>query len=176
MKIHLRTATSVMVFSAMATSAFAESADEGIPKEKALFVQHSESTALSDGVLTLNGINKHMIVFSDRPFRAVATMPTAGLIKIWSKGKDSFADDPPNAVLTGEVDGKATSVIVELTNPQLSEGSLTFDYVLLKGQDSVTLDKSYMVLDESLWGDVDWSLHEVTNEQIGAVALQHIPG
>ncbi len=75
----------------------------------------------------------------------------------------------------GEVDRKATSLIVELTNPALSDGSLTFDYVLLKGEDSVTLVRSYVVLDETVWGDIDWVIDKGTGNQEGAATMDNLP-
>ncbi|WP_299986976.1 hypothetical protein [uncultured Ruegeria sp.] len=131
MKFIPKTAMSAILVSALATSAIAESTDKEAADEKALFVQHSDSATPLDGTLTLDGIDKHVFAFSDRPMRVTMAIPAAGLIEIWNKGKDSFADDPPNAVLAGEVDRKATSVIVELANPELDEESLTFDYIIL---------------------------------------------
>ncbi len=143
----------VAVLASTATYVAAQSAETDQSDEKLLFVQHAASATLSGGTLTLTNADKHMLAFSDRPFRATATFPTSGLIEIWNKGKDSLASDPPNAVLVGEVDGKATSVVIELTNPQLAEDNLTFDYVLLNGQDDVTVERSYIVIDETWWGD-----------------------
>ena len=142
----------VSALASMATYAIAESAES---EAKALFVQHATSATLSDGTLTLEGIDKHMIAFSDRPMRATLAIPTASLIEIWNKGKDDFAEDPPNAVVIGEVDGKATSLIVEITNPQLADGNLTFNYVILEGQEADKIEKSYVVIDETWWGDLD---------------------
>ncbi|WP_299661439.1 hypothetical protein [uncultured Ruegeria sp.] len=73
------------------------------------------------------------------------------------------------------MDGKAASLIVELTNPALSDGTLTFDYVLLKGEDSVTLDRSYMVLDETWWGNIDYSIDKLTGNQEGAATMEQLP-
>lgn len=160
-----------ILVSALATTAGAEKANENSANEKALFVQHAASATLSDGTLTLSDIDNHVIAFSDRPMRATLTIPVEGLIEIWNKGKDSFADDPPNAVLVGEADGKATSVVVELTNPSLSESNLTFDYVLLKGQDPVKLDRSYMVLDETWWGDLEYVADVATGQPEAATIL-----
>ncbi|MEM9435321.1 MAG: hypothetical protein AAGA12_15490, partial [Pseudomonadota bacterium] len=63
------------------------------------------------------------------------------------------------------------SVVVELTNPSLSESNLTFDYVLLKGQDPVKLDRSYMVLDETWWGDLETVADDVTGNTGSAMLL-----
>jgi hypothetical protein len=38
-------------------------------------------------------------MFSDRPNRIVSSVDTTNFIGNWSVGSDSFATDPPNAVL-----------------------------------------------------------------------------
>lgn len=153
------------------TAALAQSTDDKKDNPKALFVQHAESATLSDGTLTLDGVNNHMIIFADRPFRAASVIPTERLIEVWNKGADSFAEDPPNAAVVGEVNGEATSLIVEITNPQLADGNLTFDYTLLEGPDSVTLDKSYVVIDESFMGDLMWTASLVDGDTADTALL-----
>lgn len=154
MNYSLRVLAAASSMAILSTSVVAQSSDGTQEVPKALFVQHSETAQLSDGIMTLGGVNNHMIMFADRPFRAANTIATKDLVDIWTKGKDSFADDPPNAAVVGEVDGKPTTLIVEITNPQLSGDNLTFSYSLIEGEDSVTLEKSYIVIDETLWGDL----------------------
>ena len=43
----------------------------------------------------------HVIMFSDRPYRIVKYITGKNLATEWTKGKNSFKDDPPNAVLSG---------------------------------------------------------------------------
>ncbi len=155
----------------LSTTAIAQSADDNKDKPQALFVQHADSATLSDGTLTLVGVNNHMIVFADRPFRAASVVPTDKLIEVWNKGSDSFAEDPPNAALIGDVNGEATSLIVELTDPNLADGNLTFQYTLLEGQDLVTLDKSYVVIDESFMGDLMWTASLVDGDTADTALL-----
>lgn len=168
--------TSIRILGAVAavavctTSAMAQSSDESQEKPKVLFVQHADEAALSDGTLTLSGTGSHMIVFADRPLRAASIVPTEKLIEAWNEGKDSFAEDPPNAAVVGEVDGKATSLIVEITNPQLTDGNLAFDYTLLEGADSITLEKSYIIIDDSIFADMNLLAGILTNNA-GEVAV-----
>ncbi|RBW61839.1 hypothetical protein DS906_04650 [Ruegeria sp. A3M17] len=150
----------------------AQSEDETQEKPKVLFVQHADEATLSDGTLTLNGTGNHMIVFADRPLRAASVVPTEKLIDAWNEGKDSFAEDPPNAAVIGEVDGKATSLIVEITNPQLTDSNLTFDYTLLEGPDSLTLEKSYIIIDDSVFADMNLLVGIMTNNSGEVAASQ----
>jgi hypothetical protein len=39
------------------------------------------------------------VMFSDCPERIAANMRTATFVPFWSKGKDSFLSDPPNAAV-----------------------------------------------------------------------------
>ena len=48
---------------------------------------------------TLLGLTPHTIYFSDRPQRIVGHLTTHRFLQWWSEGDDSFAVDPPNAVL-----------------------------------------------------------------------------
>jgi hypothetical protein len=47
--------------------------------------------------LTSNGVSPVTVMFSDRPERIAANMRAAEFVPFWSKGKDSFLSDPPNA-------------------------------------------------------------------------------
>ena len=51
----------------------------------------------STGKLTPEEISPITVMFSDRPERVAANMKTAAFVPFWSKGKDSFLSDPPNA-------------------------------------------------------------------------------
>ena len=61
-------------------------------------------------------------------------MPIPEFITLWSRGADDFADDPPNAFLTGEAGGRNSVAVIELTQPRLVDGDLVFDFTLLNGE------------------------------------------
>ena len=68
--------------------------------------------------LVLNNVSDKTILFSDRPYRMVASVSTADLIGNWSTAEDSFGVDAPNAVLVVDESEAAQDVaIVELFNP-----------------------------------------------------------
>lgn len=96
-----------------------------------LFVQNA--TGVSYGrakqLLTLDGINPLVTFFADRPERVAGHVLLPGFIDLWAEGADSFKSDPPNASLS-IFDGKvASSVIVEIANPQVKGTTLTYDVV-----------------------------------------------
>ena len=65
----------------------------------------------------------HVIAFSDRPYRIVKYITGNNLQKLWSKGKNSFAVDPPNAVLSAS---KLKPIIIVLDSIEVNEETVTF--------------------------------------------------
>ena len=65
----------------------------------AMFVQVAPAAATVDGRLVLKNVAESTLFFSDRPQRVVGHMHTAQLVSVWDDGENSFAADPPNAVL-----------------------------------------------------------------------------
>lgn len=58
------------------------------------------------------------IAFTDRPERHAFDMSLPMFLSIWKEGKDSFADDPPNAVLVDDNSRIGITVLTGLTeNP-----------------------------------------------------------
>lgn len=100
-------------------------------EETILLVELAQSATISDGVLTLHGVDDTVLWFSDRPIRDTGEVALATLIEAWGEGEDSFADDPPNAVLTGMGDEEEVAIVVELTEPSFEDGALSFGYVAL---------------------------------------------
>jgi hypothetical protein len=80
--------------------------------------------------LTMNlSKDKPITMFSDRPYRIVKVIDTQELNRIWHAGNNSFAANPPNAVL--EIAGMESDVItikdLKLVN---HEAILRFDLTL----------------------------------------------
>jgi hypothetical protein len=100
-----------------------------------LFVMNSSGVSLQGGKLTMTGVAPNSIVFADRPVRAAGHDLTSRIIEDWSKGSDNFAQDPPNATVSGfSKDGaRVKDAVVVLKNPKLEGDRLTFDVDLLEG-------------------------------------------
>jgi len=99
-----------------------------------LLVQNSDNVELTSTTLTLNGIDEETIFFSDRPQRIVGHVYTEDVVANWGKGKNNFAEDPPNATLSIFGEEEIADLIVELRNPKLEVNKLTYDIVLLEGE------------------------------------------
>lgn len=66
--------------------------------------------------------------FTDRPQRQAGTGPLQDLIENWSAY--GFADDPPNAALTGA----GIDAVVVLTDPRTTSGGVAFAFSTLTGE------------------------------------------
>lgn len=98
-----------------------------------LFVQLSQSGTFTqkDGqhILTLYDISTATLYFSDRPYRVTGTLNTDGFVSLWHEGGDSFANDPPNAVLELVGSNEQSDIfILELMNPVYNYESETLQY------------------------------------------------
>lgn len=108
---------------------------EQLEAEESMFVQTAQGIDSDSVTLTLTGVTPSTLYFSDRPQRVVGHMTTADFVDLWSEGDNSFAADPPNAVLSflepgGDVPEEAVVVIKE---PQLQDGRLSYAIDVLEG-------------------------------------------
>lgn len=66
---------------------------------ESMFVQTKQRTVSVGERLTLEKLTPATLFFSDRPQRVVGHLGTADFVGLWGEGENSFAQDPPNAVL-----------------------------------------------------------------------------
>ena len=108
--------------------------EEAAKQADFLFVQNAQSIHYADGKLTLKGVSPTTIMFSDRPERIAGHMATARFVPFWSKGKDSFLADPPNATLSIVDENKVNDVVVVLRDPELKGDELSYHVRVLEGE------------------------------------------
>jgi hypothetical protein len=101
---------------------------------EALFVQSAAGMAYENGRLTLNGVAPTTLMFSDRPQRLTGHVPTEEFLDSWGDGDDSFADDPPNAVLSTFSDDEVNDVVVVLQDPALDGDRFSYQVEILDGE------------------------------------------
>lgn len=80
---------------------------------------------MNENSMTLTGVSEHTDWFSDRPERLAGQVVTADFVSLWDEGDNSFADDPPNADFTCQVNGETLNRVVELRSPDLDSMTLT---------------------------------------------------
>ena len=100
-----------------------------------LFVQTAKSMGFdkSTNKLTLDGISSTTLFFSDRPVRIAGNRKTTAFVPCWSKGKDSFLKDPPNADVSIIEGDKLQQVVVVLQSPELKGDTLVYTVKVLQG-------------------------------------------
>ena len=73
-------------------------------------------------------------MFSDRPDRVTGHVPTEEFLDSWGDGDDSFADDPPNAVLSVFTEEEVHDVVVVLSEPALNGDQWSYSVEILDGE------------------------------------------
>jgi hypothetical protein len=112
------------------------------PKQEAqlMFVQVGEDLKVDDAAKTLRlvKVGQQTLYFSDRPVRLAGHVKMSEYLQEWTAkaGKDNFAADPPNAVLSVYEPGQddSTLVVVEIKNPRVDGADLVYNYKLIKGK------------------------------------------
>jgi hypothetical protein len=116
------------------TTAAASPAINNITGVKFLAIQTAQSGSVSEvnattSTLLLNDVSDKTILFSDRPDRIVISQSTSDFVGNWSQGEDSFAVDPPNAVVVlDDEEHRQEIAVIELFNPEYDSGANTLRY------------------------------------------------
>jgi hypothetical protein len=102
---------------------------------EALFVQTAARMTSGGGRITLEGLSPSTLYFSDRPKREVGHMPSRQFVDVWGEGDNSFAANPPNAVLSFAEPGDRLpeDAVVVIEDPQLDGDVLSYGIKLLDG-------------------------------------------
>ena len=133
----MRYATIIGIFTVMLTLlpglVFAEHVIDDSKKPGYLFVLSATSGSLKGDTLTLNGV-PNVIYFSDRPARKAGHLSLEKFVESWNKGSDSYKADPPNAVLSIFGENGSKNTVVELMNPEVKAGSISFNVKVLQGE------------------------------------------
>ena len=111
-------------------------AEPQVDNIEALFVQSARGMTSSDGSVTFHGLTHSTLFFADRPQRIVGHLSSKRFVNQWGEGEDSFAEDPPNAVISflENEDTPPEEVTVELSDPQIDEDTLTYKIIVLDGK------------------------------------------
>lgn len=99
-----------------------------------MFAQTAEGLDVDNGAITLRGVSPSTLWFSDRPHRLTGHMATNDFVDSWSEGDDSFAADPPNALLSIFSEDEVVDVVVVLRDPSLRDGDLTYAVDVTEGE------------------------------------------
>ena len=108
--------------------------EEQLAEMSAMFVQTAHEMTFDGERLTLHGLTPATLFFSDRPERVVGHLTPRQFVELWAEGENSFADDPPNAVLSflDETDTIEDAIFV-LQEPRLEGDVITYKIAVLEG-------------------------------------------
>jgi hypothetical protein len=106
----------------LALPAAAEEAEQAEQTCNALFVHNAKDVSLVGDTLTMKGASPSVTFFCDRPVRFAGHLGVQEWLDSVSKGKDSFAEDPPNAALSILAGDQMLDVIVTLRNKPTVDG------------------------------------------------------
>lgn len=103
---------------------------------EAMFVQSASGMTSGDGTITFQGMSPSTLFFADRPQRVVGHMSSSKFVGQWGDGENSFASDPPNAVLSflEEENTPPEEVTMVLSNPRLNGNTLAYTIDVLDGK------------------------------------------
>ena len=102
---------------------------------EALFAQTARELTTDGDRVTFHGLSPAILYFSDCPQRVVGHLTSQQFVDEWGKGENSFAADPPNAVISFVEKGDETpeDAIVVLKDPRLEGDKLTYTVDMLEG-------------------------------------------
>ena len=114
-----------------------------------MYVQTAAAVAFGDSTLTLQGISPAVLYFADRPEREVGHITWDEFVGEWGEGENSFAEDPPNAVLTflEAGDDVPEDVTMTIREPALAGDALSYSVELLEGTPPTTAGPCSLFID-----------------------------
>ena len=116
---------------------------------EALFVQSAHGLTTSNNTMTLHGVAHQTLFFADRPQRVVGHMTSKKFVDEWDEGEDSFAVDPPNAVVSFLEDGDEVPEEVTMTimDPHIDGDTLSYKVNVLDGKLPATAGPCSLFID-----------------------------
>jgi hypothetical protein len=123
----------------LSMAACATTSSTASDKVQLMFVQIAEDVKVDPaaGTFRLVKVNQQTVYFSDRPERIAGHMNLARYLEEWTSkaGKDSFKENPPNAVLSVYERGKPDNTLaaLKIMNPVVDGPDLVYSYKLIEG-------------------------------------------
>jgi len=109
--------------------------EEQLEEIEALFVQTAAAMTSDGASITLLGLSPSTLYFADRPQRQVGHMASRRFVELWGEGDNSFATNPPNAVLSFAEPGDRPpeDAVVVIDDPSIDGDLLTYRIEVLDG-------------------------------------------
>jgi hypothetical protein len=115
---------------------------------EALFVQNAQNVTVDQDTLTMKGVAPTVIYFCDRPVRLAGHLSQEAFLASWTKGEDTFTEDPPNAVLSVLDGDDYIDTVVELTKaPKVNGDEFIYAIRVVEGEAPKTGGASSLFID-----------------------------
>lgn len=114
-----------------------EPSDKAVARESWLFSHTADAATIVAGdggslTITLNGVDSHVVMFADRPYRDARVV---GAPKFYGKWADVFGSSAPNAVLVEHSPrGETDSLVVTIASARLAADQLVIQAKLLEAE------------------------------------------
>ena len=136
---------------ALAASACSSTPGHDAPQDAAagpsyLFVQNCTAGTLLGNTLTLQNVGP-TLYFTDRPYRVEGHVRTNRLVDNWGEGDDSFAANPPNAVLSVLGGSEVQNATLVLSEPRLVGSTLTYTVAKTEGAVPASFSEASLFID-----------------------------
>ena len=126
-----------------------EVSEQQLEDIEALFVQSAASMTSDGNAITLHGVSPSTLYFADRPQREVGHISSRQFVANWGEGDNSFAMNPPNAVLSFAEPGDRLpeDTVVVIQDPKLNADTLTYNVTVLEGSLPTTTGPCALFID-----------------------------
>ena len=111
-----------------------------------LFIQTADVANFDGETLTLQSDAGTVTYFSDRPARTAGTIDLEAFETVWHAGAASFAEDPPNAVLSF---ANGDPAVVELSDLQVDGVLVKYNVRVIDGALQPSMQRAVLVLDDN---------------------------
>ena len=146
MRLSILAGAIILALTVLSGLAYAENVIDDSDNPGYMLVLSAGSGSLEGDTLTLNGVH-NVVYFSDRPAREAGHISVQNFVEIWSKGDESYMNDPPNAILSVLDKGGAQNVVVELNSVQRKNGALQYKVRVLEGNITGSFGTATMFVD-----------------------------
>ena len=102
-----------------------EAAKDASGGTQAFFSQTAQTATVRTGRLVLDGVAPSVTAISDRPARSVTRIGLASFVETW---RSRFGQDPPNAIVSGEMSGGERSAEFVLDDPSYDANARRLTY------------------------------------------------
>ncbi len=123
--------------------------EEQLEEIEAMFVQVAREMMTEGARVKFFGLAPATLFFSDRPQHVVGHLSAKQFVEEWDKGENSFAADPPNAVISFlDANGETPEdAIVVLKEPRLEGDRISYSVEILEGSLPARADSVSIFID-----------------------------